>query len=120
MALTAKQALFVKEYLVSFNATSAAIKAGYSEKTAQIIGFENLRKPMIAEALSEAMTARHKRVEWSADEILRDLKLIAQNVVEKTTDRLKAYELGGRAIAMFKDKIEHSGNMGVKIIDDIP
>lgn len=44
MALTEKQARFVAEYLVDLNATEAARRAGYSEKTAYAIGFENLRK----------------------------------------------------------------------------
>lgn len=60
--LTDKQRLFVEEYLCSWNATQAAIKAGYSKKTAAIIGFENLRKPniraLIEQRLGEsAMTA---------------------------------------------------------------
>lgn len=44
MALTAKQRRFVEEYLVDLNATQAAIRAGYSSKTAASIGEENLRK----------------------------------------------------------------------------
>ncbi len=47
--LTAKQEKFCQEYLVDFNATQAAIRAGYSEKTAGVIGDENLKKPYIAE-----------------------------------------------------------------------
>ncbi|MFR7383035.1 MAG: terminase small subunit, partial [[Clostridium] leptum] len=45
--LTAKQQRFVDEYLIDLNATQAAIRAGYSEKTAFSIGTENLRKPLI-------------------------------------------------------------------------
>ena len=51
--LTEKQARFVAEYLVDLNATEAAKRAGYSEKTAYSIGFENLRKPEIQEAVQE-------------------------------------------------------------------
>ncbi len=49
--LTPKQQLFVDEYLIDLNATKAAIRAGYSEKTAYSIGQENLNKPDIAEAI---------------------------------------------------------------------
>ncbi|KRE33285.1 terminase small subunit [Paenibacillus sp. Soil724D2] len=120
MSLTVKQAMFVKEYLVDFNAGAAAVRAGYSEKTAYEMGYENLRKPQISEAIAEAQNKRIERVEWTADEILRDLKEIAQSVNEQTKDRLKAYELGGKAIAMFTDKVEQSGVVGVNIINDIP
>lgn len=121
MALTAKQQLFVTEYPVDLNATQAAIRAGYSEHTARFIGAENLTKPNIQEALAEALNARLERVEWTADEILRDLKEIATNKRGiEVQHRLKAYELGGRHLGMFKDKLEHSGSMGVSIVNDIP
>lgn len=51
--LTPKQKVFINEYLKSFNATDAAIKAGYSPKTAYSIGSENLRKPEIKQAIRE-------------------------------------------------------------------
>ncbi len=53
MSLTAKQAQFVAEYLVDRNATAAAIRAGYSQKTAYSIGSENLSKPEIALAIAD-------------------------------------------------------------------
>lgn len=51
MALTGKQRAFVSAYIVHKNATRAAIEAGYSEKTAYSIGWENLRKPEISEEI---------------------------------------------------------------------
>jgi phage terminase small subunit len=51
--LSAKQLRFVEEYLRDFNATAAAKRAGYSEKTAAVIGHENLRKPNISKHISE-------------------------------------------------------------------
>lgn len=53
MKLTAKQERFCEEYIIDLNATKAAIRAGYSEKTAYSIGQENLTKPEIIERLSE-------------------------------------------------------------------
>lgn len=52
-SLSAKQERFVEEYLVDLNATQAAIRAGYSKKTAHVIGHENLRKPKVAEAIAQ-------------------------------------------------------------------
>lgn len=120
MALTAKQTAFIREYLVDLNATQAAIRAGYSEKTASEMGYENLNKPQIEEAIFKALEERSKRVEWTADAIMRDLMEIANNRFVEPKDRLKAYELGGRHLGMFKDKVEHSGNMGVQVVNDIP
>jgi phage terminase small subunit len=120
MALTAKQQLFITEYLVDFNATQAAIRAGYSERTAQEQGSRLLSNVMVQEAIAEARKGRIERVEWTADEILRDLKEIATDRSIEPKDRIKAYELGGKHLAMWKDKVEHSGNMGVQVINDIP
>ena len=50
--LTPKQNRFVEEYLIDLNATKAAVRAGYSEKTARQIGSENLSKPAIQEAIA--------------------------------------------------------------------
>lgn len=57
MPLTAKQSRFVEEYLKDMNATQAAIRSGYSEKTARSIGQENLTKPAIAAAIQKAGAA---------------------------------------------------------------
>lgn len=75
--LTEKQARFVAEYLVDMNATDAARRAGYSEKTAYAIGFENLRKPEIQEAIQAAMADRAKRTEITQDMVLRELAKVA-------------------------------------------
>lgn len=72
MALTPKQARFVEEYLIDLNATQAAIRAGYSARTARKIGQENLTKPDIAEAISAAQSARSERTEISQDMVLRE------------------------------------------------
>lgn len=77
MALTPKQSLFVKEYLVDLNATQAAIRAGYSENRADAMGHENLRKPEIAAAIQEAMDERGKRTGVTADRVLKEIERLA-------------------------------------------
>jgi len=74
--LTAKQAAFIREYLVDLNASAAARRAGYSHKTAGIIGFENLEKPKIKAAIDAAMKARAKRTEITQDRVLEELARI--------------------------------------------
>ncbi|HEY5797672.1 MAG TPA: terminase small subunit [Bosea sp. (in: a-proteobacteria)] len=71
--LTPKQARFVSEYLIDLNATQAAIRAGYSAKTAEKIGSENLKKPEIAAALDEAKQQREQRTQINADWLLKRL-----------------------------------------------
>lgn len=74
--LTPKQQRFVEEYLIDLNATKAAIRAGYSEKTAKEIGSENLAKPNIAKAIQEAQNKRAERTEITQDMVLQELAKI--------------------------------------------
>ena len=55
MKLTLKQKRFADEYIISGNATQSAIKAGYSKKTAGVIGDENLKKPNVAEYIKKRL-----------------------------------------------------------------
>lgn len=77
MALTPKQERFVAEYLIDLNATQAAIRAGYSEKTAYSIGEENLRKPEIAEKIKKFRDAQIERTSITADRVVMELARIA-------------------------------------------
>lgn len=71
--LTNKQQRFVEEYPKDLNATQAAIRAGYSKKTARQTGTENLSKPVIANAIEEALNARSERTKIDADWVLERL-----------------------------------------------
>lgn len=73
MALTEKQKRFADEYLIDLNATQAAIRAGYSEKTARQIGAENLTKPFIKTYIDEQMTKKEDQLIAKQDEILKYL-----------------------------------------------
>jgi phage terminase small subunit len=75
--LTPKQQRFVEEYLIDLNATQAAIRAGYSAKTAGQIGEKLLKKVEIAAAVAEAKKARSARTEITADRVLHELAAIA-------------------------------------------
>lgn len=71
--LTRKQAVFCDEYIISLNATQAAIKAGYSEKTARKIGQENLTKPDIKKYIELRLDEKEKSRIASQDEVLQYL-----------------------------------------------
>lgn len=75
--LNEKQATFVREYLIDLNATQAAIRAGFSKKSAARYAVELLNKTHIAEAIKRAMQERNQRVEISQDRILEELSRIA-------------------------------------------
>jgi phage terminase small subunit len=71
--LTPKQELFIKEYLISFNATKAAENAGYSKKTAMKIGSENLQKPEIAAAIKKEQDKVIKKLDITREDLIQDL-----------------------------------------------
>lgn len=75
-ALTAKQSRFVAEYLIDLNATQAAIRAGYSAKTAQQISSENLSKPVVAAAIAEGQKVLAAKSGVTAERIVKELAKI--------------------------------------------
>jgi len=83
MALTAKQQRFVDEYLIDLNATQAAIRAGYSKKTARQIADQNLSKLDIKAALEKRMQSRSARTEITQDMVLRELAKIGFSDIRK-------------------------------------
>lgn len=75
--LTPKQQRFIDEYLIDLNATQAAIRAGYSEKTAYSIGIQNLRKPEIQAALQKRQNQLQNKLEITQERVLQELASIA-------------------------------------------
>ena len=67
MALTDKQKRFVEDYLVDLNATQAAVRAGYSAKTAEQQAYQILQKTSVSEAIAAAQAARSERTELTQD-----------------------------------------------------
>lgn len=91
--MTKKQKRFVEEYLIDLNATQAAIRAGYSPATAKEIGCENLTKPNIAAAVSQAMAERSRRTGINQDRVLQELARIGfakiTDVVDPETAKIR-------------------------------
>jgi phage terminase small subunit len=75
--MNSKQHRFCQEYLVDLNGTQAAIRAGYSARTASSIAEENLRKPELMTEIQRLQTERSQRLEITADQVLEDLAAIA-------------------------------------------
>lgn len=77
MALTDKQRRFVDEYLIDLNATQAAIRAGYSKKTAEQLAYQQLQKTSVQGAIAERMKAREARTEITQDRVLQEYAKLA-------------------------------------------
>ena len=84
--LTPRQQRFVDEYPIDLNATQAAIRAGYSARTANKIGAQLLAKPLVAQAIQAALAARAARVQVQADDVLRELLRIARVDIREAFD----------------------------------
>ncbi|WP_407399599.1 terminase small subunit [Treponema sp.] len=124
MALNRKQQRFCDEYLIDLNATQAAIRAGYSTRTAKVIGSENLTKPAIKEYIEKRMAEKEAALIASQDEVLRYLTSVirgesrsevlarnswgAEQVIIKGPDeanKLKAAELMGKRYGIYTEKV---------------
>lgn len=135
--MTPKQRKFCDEYLISGNATDAAIKAGYSPKTAKQTGSENLAKPDLKAYIETELEKLHSAKIADAQEVLeyltsvmrgehteQVLKLVGDGIQTVTDievsakERLKAAELIGKRYALFSDKIDLGGAVPVVIMGD--
>ncbi len=122
MSLTARQQRFVNEYLLDLNATQAAVRAGYSARTAGAIGCENLTKPQVATAICEAQAERARQTRVTADDVLRELWSIAQS---SSSDRIRVVALSwvGKHLAMFTQRVQVSEELPkihIVLSDDPP
>lgn len=97
MNLTPKQKKFCEYYIQSGNATDAARKAGYSKKSAEAIGLENLGKPVIKAYIKERMDNQDKKLVADANEVLEFYSAVMRGEVKdqfgldaSLTDRIKA------------------------------
>ena len=128
--LTQKQRRFIDEYIISGNATQAAIKAGYSKKTAAVTATENLRNPNIkaeiekrnAEIQSEKTADMTEVMEYLTSvmrgeqtESVATSKGVFPGVEVSAKDRIKAAELIGKRNGAWTDKKEINGDLSIEI-----
>lgn len=135
--MTPRQQKFCDEYLISGNATDAAIEAGYSRKTAKQTGSENLAKPDLRAYIDEQLAKIHSAKIADAEEVMKYLtsvmrgehteqvlKLVGEGVQTVTDidvsakERLKAAELIGKRYGLFTDKVGLEGAVPVIITGD--
>ena len=141
MKLTEKQKRFADYYIETGNITEAATRAGYSKKTARVIGQENLLKPAIKGYIDEKLEAMQDERTASAKDVLEFLTKSMRGeikeevvVVEGTgdgtsearmvkkqiglRDRIKSAELLGKRYRLFTDKVEVEGVVPVMIVGE--
>ena len=135
--MTPKQKRFCDEYLIDCNATQAAIRAGYSEKTAKQIATENLAKPDLRAYIDERLAEMQSKTIADATEVMQYLTSVlrgeskssvlslcgdgCQEVIEKNPDekeKLKAAELLAKRYGLLTDKIGVEGVIPVVIAGD--
>jgi phage terminase small subunit len=129
--LTARQQRFVDEYLIDLNASQAAIRAGYSEKTSRAIASELLTKPNIQEAINAAQAERNQKTKIDAAWVLEQA---AQSYIVNSTEYMDEQgrmvplnanaargflELAGKHVGVqaFKEKIETETTLKVDVSD---
>lgn len=107
-SLTAKRLAFVDEYLVDLNATQAAIRAGYSAKTAIVIANQLMAVPEIKAAIAARQQARVERTEITQDYVLQRLKAEAEYCGEGASHgaRVSALNLLGKHVGMFVERLD--------------
>jgi phage terminase small subunit len=113
--MTPRMEMFCQEYCVDFNATSAAVRAGYSAKSAHSIGHENLNKPEIQERIAEIQASRRTRLRATADFVIASLVEMAADRDVGDSARKGALELLGKHLGLFTEKMEHSTTGGEAI-----
>lgn len=160
MGKKSRQDVFVEEYLIDLNATQAAIRAGYSPKTANEQGSRLLANVSIQNKIGKAMAERSKRTGVNQDRVIQELARVAfvnpKNVINtktgeilpeateddlaciqsvkikktatarsttierevKMADKMRALELLGKHLGMYKDKIEQQLDMDLNITID--
>jgi phage terminase small subunit len=131
-ALTPKQRLFVDEYLVDLSATKAAIRAGYSARTAHSCGPRLLENAGVAKAIGEAMAQRAERTRVTTDDVVATIEETVRRCAQTEPVRdargnvipglytfdaknvLRGCELLGKHLGIFKERVEHTGPMMIE------
>lgn len=136
--LTPKQQRFCEEYLIDLNATQAAIRSGYSKKTAYRTGADNLKKPQIKEYIAGRMAEKEAALIADQDEVLKYLTSVLRGQSKSTEivieglgdgstkarkmekepsekDKLKAAELLGKRYGLYTEKVEETVDMELNV-----
>ena len=111
--LNAKQQRFVDEYLIDLNGTQAAIRAGYSPHTANEQGSRLLAHVGVRAAVQAGRQRLTESADITAAQVLERIWGMAEDAETPPAVRMKGYELAGKHLGMFVDRLAHEGTVGV-------
>ena len=137
--LTDRQERFCREYIIDYNATDAAIRAGYSKKTAYSIGSENLKKPELLARVRELQTEQAERLCVNADWVVMQLVEVYKRCMQHkpvyewrdgelvetgeyafdSKGALNALEMIGKHLAMFSGKTPQDSKQDVSKLFEV-
>lgn len=128
--LTDKEELFIHEYLIDFNATQAATRAGYSEKSARTIGPRTLSKDVIRQRIEQVCAERKKQLALSQERVIRELEHVAyarmNNYVRVKNGRVFLMETEELDVGMdaaiqsySETTTQHGGSTSIKLHDKL-
>ena len=120
--LTPKQEMFCREYLVDLNGTQAAVRAGYSEKTANEQAAQHLAKVSVQSRISELKSERGIALQVTTEGVLKGVLNTIEDARGKgdLTLVMRGYELLGKHLGMFSERREHGGNIVVILNTGVP
>lgn len=113
--LTAKQRAFVNEYMKDRNSTQAALRAGYSPKSALGASHNLLKNPIVAKMIADWEEANQVEAMITVDKIVHRLNTIAENEAAKDSDKIRANELLGKYLGMFTERVEMKGQLDTTV-----
>ena len=114
--LTPKQEQFCREYVIDFNATQAAIRAGYSENGAEVQAHRMLSNANIQELIKSLQDTTAEKLQITKEMIVENIKSIAFSETAKDRDRLAGSELLGKVLGIFeKDNRQKTDNITIKV-----
>lgn len=125
--LNDRQRAFVQEYIVDFNATQAAIRAGYAPRAAQEQSSRLLSKAIVGAAVAAAIQARSERVQISADDVLREVAALAFAHMgqyarwnDESVSLIDSAEVDPRAVSEVSQRMTRYGNnVSIKLHDKL-
>ena len=112
---------FIQEYMIDSNGQNAYLRV-YPEVTvssAKEAASRLLKRTDIRMELEKLQDERMKNIMWSVEDILQQIKDIAQSEDSSTHEKLKALELGAKSLGLFREKVEHSGNISIVLDKEI-
>jgi len=110
--LSPKMRAFIDEYMVSQNASEAVLKAGYKTRNQNRIASELLRHPLVSAEIEKRLAEKQEKTELRADYLVNKLIAIIDNDDQRTSDQLKAIELAGKTLALWRERQEVTGADG--------